>query len=58
MDYIVSIHDLDTDKIVPIHFVTDYPDGSVGFFEDFYERVEDLGYCDDSFLIVEIGEGF
>lgn len=61
-DYVVSVVlNLDDDYSYHyIHFVTEYPVNSVGFWEDFYDVVFNL-FDDDvsSYLrIVEIDEGF
>ncbi len=61
-DYVVSVvcNLDDDDSYHYIHFVTEYPVNSVGFWEDFYDVVFNL-FDDDvsSFLrIVEIEEGF
>ena len=61
-DYVVSIlcgYD-DDDNYHYIHFVTEYPVNSVGFWEDFYDVVFNLFDSDvSSYLrIVEIEEGF
>jgi hypothetical protein len=57
MDYIVIILDLDTERLIPIHFVSHFPSGTVGFFEDLYDRVLDYGYDEYSFVIREVSEG-
>lgn len=60
-DYVVSVvcgYD-DDDCYHYIHFVTEYPVNSVGFWEDFYDTCFNL--FDDNyyyFRIVEIEEGF
>lgn len=61
-DYVVSVvcNLDDDDSYHYIHFVTEYPVNSVGFWEDFYDVVFNL-FDDDvsSYLrIVEIEEGF
>ena len=62
-DYVVSIlcgYD-DNDNYHYIHFVTEYPVNSVGFWEDFYDTVFNLvdPSCDDFYLrIIEVTEGF
>lgn len=50
----------DDDSYHYIHFVTDYPVNSVGFWEDFYDVVFNLFDSDvSSYLrIIEIEEGF
>lgn len=61
-DYVVSvICNLDDyDSYHYIHFVTEYPVNSVGFWEDFYDVVFNLFDSDvSSYLrIVEVEEGF
>lgn len=62
-DYVVSyVTDFDDfDCYHHIHFVTDYPLNSVGFWEDFYDTVFGLVDCSvDNFnmRIIEITEGF
>ena len=61
-DYVVSIicNPDDDDSCHYIHFVTEYPVNSVGFWEDFYDVCfnllsDDLYY---HFRIVEVEEGF
>lgn len=62
-DYVVSVlcgYD-DDNNYHYIHFVTEYPVNSVGFWEDFYDTVFDLvdySVDDFNFRIVEIEEGF
>lgn len=61
-DYVVSVvcNPDDDDSYHYIHFVTEYPVNSVGFWEDFYDVVFNLFDDDVSFYlrIVEIEEGF
>lgn len=61
-DYVVSVVcNLDDDNSYHyVHFVTEYPVNSVGFWEDFYDVVFNLFDCDvSSYLrILEIEEGF
>ena len=61
-DYVVSVvcNFDDDDCCHYIHFVTEYPVNSVGFWEDFYDVVFNLfDYDVSSYLrIVEIEEGF
>lgn len=61
-DYVVSVvcNLDDDDSYHYIHFVTEYPVNSVGFWEDFYDVVFNLFDRDvSSYLrIVEIEEGF
>lgn len=57
MDYKVVIFDNDSECLVPILFVSNYSLCTVGFFEDFLDRVADLGYGDYDFSILEINSG-
>lgn len=63
-DYVVSfVSSLDDYNCYHhIHFVTDYPANSIGWWEDFYDTVFSLvDYSiDDNFnlRIIEISEGF
>lgn len=63
-DYLVSfVCDFDDyNDYHHIHFVTDYPLNSVGWWEDFYNTVFDLvnyHFNDDfNMRIIEIAEGF
>lgn len=60
--YVVSVacnHDDDVSYHY-IHFVTEYPVNSVGFWEDFYDTCFDTFDFTDSYsmLILEVEEGF
>ena len=61
-DYVVSVvcNLDDDDSYHYIHFVTEYPVNSVGFWEDFYDVVFNLfdGDVSSYLRIVEIEEGF
>lgn len=62
-DYVVSVlcGCDDNGNYHYIHFVTEYPVNSVGFWEDFYDTVfslVDYSIDDFNFRIVEIEEGF
>lgn len=61
-DYVVSVtYDNDGyDSHHYIHFVTEYPVNSVGFWEDFYDICFNLldDYSYNHFRIVEVEEGF
>lgn len=61
-DYVVSIVcDIDDyDCYHHVHFVTEYPVNSVGFWDDFYDVVFNLFDSSDCFnlRIMEIAEGF
>lgn len=61
-DYVVSfVCDIDDyDCYHHVHFVTEYPVNSVGFWDDFYDVVFNLFDSSDCFnlRIMEIAEGF
>ena len=56
-DYTVTVLDEDTSTIHHIHFVSEYPVGSVGFFEDMYEIIED-NILSFGYKVLEFEEGF
>lgn len=59
VSYVCSLDDFDCYHY--IHFVTDYPLNSVGWWEDFYDAVFDFfDFSIDNFnlRIIEITEGF
>lgn len=57
-DYIVKVFFEESEKTVFVHFNSEYPVGSVGFFEDMYEEIENHVTGEYYWRVLEFEEGF
>lgn len=57
IDYIVKVFCEESENTVFVHFNSEYPIGSVGFFEDMYEEIE-YHVTDFVWRVIEFEEGF
>lgn len=55
-DYLVQYEPIDSGGNEFVHFVSDMPVNSVGFYDDLYEAIYEV--LDEEFRIISIEEGF